>query len=274
MLAAGFELAYLIHRSRDRAQSVVETAAAHLDRASDLQLKRVYYHVRGQPSSEKSDRFRSKVILNEPQLFQLLIYRSSEPLERLDEACLGGGGIDHELLVVRFIKHLVQLSISRNAFYVLVGVGRILFDYSTSELTAIEDYLYFNRPRIRDECYYRSRKALLMRELHYRFGNFLRVSRGVRGECRFLAAHWSADLRATAFHALRHFTPWSSQCISENGGVGNGCENARPIPELDHAGELSRIHALLHPRCLEKICHDVGLEPPGRRLRIPRLDVC
>ena len=87
ILAAGFELAHLIHRSQDRAQRVVETAASHLDRACDAQLKRVYYHVRGQPSSQKSDQFRSKVILDEPQLFQLLIYQSSEPLEKSDEVC-------------------------------------------------------------------------------------------------------------------------------------------------------------------------------------------
>ena len=117
ILAAGFELAHFIHRSRERAQRVVETAASHLDRACDAQLKRVYYHVRGQPSSQKSDQFRSKVILDEPQLFQ-------------------------------------------------------------------------------------------------------------------------------------------------------------PIAELDHASELSRIHALLHPQCLKKICHDVGLDPPDGRLRIPRLGVC
>jgi hypothetical protein len=272
ILAAGFELAHLIHRSQDRAQRVVETAASHLDRACDAQLKRVYYHVRGQPSSQKSDQFRSKVILDEPQLFQLLIYKSSEPLEKSDEVC-ARASIDRELLVVRFVKQLVQLTMSRNAFYVLVGIGRILFDYSTSELTAIEDYLYFNRPRIRDECYYRSRKALLMRELHHRFGNFLRIGRGLRGECRFLATQSSVDLRATVFHALRHFTPWNSRCLSGSNDVWNGGSNERPIAGLDHSGELSRMHALLHPQCLEKICQDVGLDLPDRRLRIPRLGV-
>ena len=273
ILAAGFELAHLIHRSQDRAQRVVETAASHLDRACDAQLKRVYYHVRGQPSSQKSDQFRSKVILDEPQLFQLLIYQSSEPLEKSDEVC-GRAGIDRELLVVRFVKQLVQLTISRNAFYVLVGIGRILLDYSTSELTAIEDYLYFNRPRTRDECYYRSRKALLMKELHHRFGSFLRIGRGVRGECRFLAAQSSAGLHPAVFDALCRFTPWNSRCLSKSEGIWDECQNARPIADLDHAGELSRIHALLHPQCLKKICHDVGLDPPDGRLRIPRLGVC
>lgn len=271
IFAAGFELAYFIHRSPGRARRVVETAAAHLDRASEVQVKRFYYHCPGQ-SSEKSDQFRNKVTLDEAQLFQLLIYRASEPFEKSDET-YRADSIDLELLVVRFVKQLVQLTLPRNAFYVLVGLGRILFDYTIAELTAIYDYLYSGSCRMRDDCYYRSRKALLMRELGQRFGNCLSVARGSRGERRFLAAQAPAGLQAAASRALSNFTPWNTPCLSESHHVWNESAAGRRIAESDHATELSRMHALLHPQCLERICSEVGLDAPSRRLRIPKLEI-
>src|SRR6266849_3528813 len=253
VIRRGFELAYFIHGDKPTAIDVVTEAAEKLDVAMVAQDKRLYYHPKRV----------TKVSLSRLHLFQRLIYVTSEKYERQTES-RNDVPLDQRAMVVRFIKHLVRITLKRNSFYVALGVGRILHNYTTAEAMRMYD-LVQDPERGRDDCYYRSRKSILMRELIDRFGDSLRICRAAHGEERFASVRSPSRYIDRVRQSLEMFTPWKTPCP-----VAGFAPSASPRAiDLEDEEEIKRMHAILHPPCFESLIRFLGLTPPDCRLDVP-----
>lgn len=250
-LQRGFDLACFLHADQATALAILTRAAEKLQVASAAQNKRLYYHAA-----------RTKVWLDDQHLLQRLIYIESEPFERRDEE---SGKVTVDQLVVRFVKHLVRITMKRNAFHVTLGISRVLHNYSTADTMTIDERI---GNTIRDDSYYRSRKAKLMNELRERFAEFLRLERGPRGEERFESMLSAAPYRDLVKKSLEQFTPWSTPCSAAAGVSAMNDER----PGHDEA-EVARMHAVLHPSCYDRLARSLSLAPPEERLEIPAFSV-
>src|SRR5262249_27576874 len=172
-LRRAFQLAYFILGEEQAALRATSDAVSALDVTLVRQDKRIHY----------LPGHRTKVSLGEWQMLQRLVYIAAEAEERRQEQ----QGVTEAALVMRYIKHLVYITVCRNSFFVTLGLSRLLHNYTTSETARIHELVTQDPDRSRDDSYYRRRKAQLMRELQARFGALLTVQRGVRGEERFLA---------------------------------------------------------------------------------------
>jgi hypothetical protein len=152
-LNKAYRLAYFLHQDKDVALRMVATAILKLNVAMAVQSKRLYYVPVGRFSRGESRRtggIRNKTLFSDLHLLQRLIYVESEPYERQKERAAQvqtqvappgvpavGDRATEEDLLVYFTKHLVRITTKRNAFYVTLGVSRLLHSYSTLETMEI-----------------------------------------------------------------------------------------------------------------------------------------
>jgi hypothetical protein len=211
------------------------------------------------------------VLLGEAHLLQRLVYVESETYERQKEQ---RGLSDEEDMIVHFIKHLVRITIKRNSFYVTLGLSRLLHNYTTSETQDIYNVVVQDPDRGRDDYYYRSRKAQLMREVKERFGDLLRVCRGQRGEERFNRDENMDHHAGLVEKCLRFFTPWNTPCLVSAGF--NPFNDMVPQfsfngdePDHEHEVEINRMHAILDPECYRRLVRALSFDRPEQRLNIP-----
>lgn len=267
------------------AMRIVAAAVLKLNVAMAVQSKRLYYVPVGRFShgdSRRSDGFRNKALFSNLHVLQRLVYVESEPFERLKEnaavaapqdAHADGDPASEEDLLVYFIKHLVRITTKRNSFYVTLGVSRLLHNYTTLETMEIYNAVIGEPERVKDDYYYRSRKAVLMHELYQRFGQLIRASRQQRGEERFETQPGSSELRSLVLECLRLFTPWDTHCPVP-GDFDPFKSVIAPLTSKSGAEEseveVSRIHAVLHPECFEKLIAAFGYRPPAERMELPR----
>jgi hypothetical protein len=271
-LERAFQLAHRIHPDRGRALQVAAQALAKLELAMLVQDKRRYYHPRGQGGEPPA--FRTRVSFGEWALLQRLVYIESEPFEREAEAA-GTASLTQDDLLVRFVKHLVRITTRRNSFYVTLGVSRLLHDYSTGEAMHLYQVVLQDADRTKDDYYFRSRKAVLVRELQERFGGLLETRRRARGEVRFHGQPATPRQAELVAECLRLFTPWETTCALPDGFDPMG----HPLPALASGGpehedvvEVARMHALIHPDCFARMAAGLGLPLPAARLEVPRFD--
>jgi len=264
---------------------IVAAATLKLNVAMAVQSKRLHYIPVGRflsGDSRRTDGIRSKALFSGLHLLQRLVYVESEPYERQKERAgtagppripAAGDPASDEDLLVYFIKHLVRITTKRNAFYVTLGVSRLLHNYSTVETMEIYNAVIGEPERVKDDYYYRSRKALLMHEMYQRFGQLIRACRHRRGEERFETQQGSSELRLLVGECLRLFTPWDTQCSVPH--------DFDPIKSViaaltsktstdENEIEVNRIHAILHPDCFERLVLAVGYSPPAERMELPR----
>jgi len=298
-IARAFQLAYFIHGDRETALNIAAEALAKLEVAAAAQDKRLYYTPTGRAA--RAERFRTKVSVGELHLLQRLVYVESEPYERQAEQSPNGESPDEEDMLIYFIKHLVRITVRRNSFYVTLGLSRLLHNYSTAEAMEMYNVLVQDPGRVRDDYYYRSRKGRLMKELKERFGDRLRVTRGARGEERFQTEDAPDRHAELSRECLQEFTPWSTECAIP-AGLDPLAEEIHDLafdgsdPDREHAIEVNRLHAALHPDCFARLTrslnfastaerlttpyfymakdrnHDQDRKPPRRSRRAPRLD--
>lgn len=264
---------------------IVAAATLKLNVAMAAQSKRLYYVPVGRFSrveSRRTDAIRNKALFSDVHLLQRLVYVESEPYERQKERAAqlappdvhaAGDPTSEEDLLVYFIKHLVRITTKRNSFYVTLGVSRLLHSYSTLETMEIYNAVIGEPERVKDDYYYRSRKAILMHEMSQRFGQLIRACRQRRGEERFETQQGSSELRSLMRECFRLFTPWDTQCpvprdfdplksvIASLASKRSGDEN-----EV----EVNRIHAVLHPDCFERLVAAFGYHPPAEQMEVPR----
>ena len=285
VLNKAYRLAYFLHQDKGTAIRIVADATLKLNVAMAVQSKRLYYIPVGRFSpgeSRRTDGIRNKTLFSDLHLLQRLIYGESEPYEHQKErvAMAGPPGVcadcvpaSEEDLLVYFIKHLVRITTKRNAFYVTLGVSRLLHSYSTLETMEIYNAVIGEPERVKDDYYYRSRKAVLMHEMFQRFGELIRACRQQRGEERFETQQGSNEQRSLVRECLRLFTPWDTQCpvprdFDPLKSV-IASLTSRSIADENEV-EVNRIHAILHPDCFERLIAAFGYRPPEERMELPR----
>jgi len=277
--ARAFQLAYFIHGDKAAALSIAAEALAKLEVAAAAQDKRLYYTPTGRAARTKAERFRTKVSVSESHLLQRLVYVESEPYERQAEQASintdsGSASSDEEDMLIHFIKHLVRITIRRNSFYVTLGLSRLLHNYSTAETMEMYNVVVQDPGRVRDDYYYRSRKGRLMKELKERFGDRLSVTRGARGEERFQTDDTPGQHAELVRECLQAFTPWSTSCAIPT-GLDLLAEEIHALtfdgsdPDREHAIEVNRFHAALHPDCFTRLAAGLNFAPPAERLATP-----
>ncbi len=166
--------------------------------------------------------------------------------------------------LVWFLEHLVRISMRRSAFHVAVGVCRLLYHYSTREVLAIYDVMAQSSACGPQDDTCRATKKLLLDKLAERFAPRLEIRRESRGERRITTRRTCPEDVALVQEALVRFTPWDTAC-----GVPESFDPlADPLPALcppgrepdqTHEVETRRIHAILHPPCLERVTAALGL---------------
>jgi len=285
VLNKAYRLAYFLHQDKGMAIRIVAAATLKLNVAMAVQSKRLYYIPVGRFShgeSRRTDGIRNKALFSDLHLLQRLIYGESEPYERQKELAAqpgppgvraDGDPANEEDLLVYFIKHLVRITTKRNAFYVTLGVSRLLHNYSTLETMEIYNAVIGEPERVKDDYYYRSRKAVLMNEMYQRFGQLIRACRQRRGEERFETQQSSSEQRSLVRECLRKFTPWDTQCP-----VPRDFDPFRTViarltsksSDDENKVEVHRIHAVLHPDCFGRLVAAFGYCPPEERIELPR----
>lgn len=270
LINLAFQLAYFIHDDRAIAMHVAISAFRKLKVASTAQGRRVYYIPTGQSGYRA---VRTKVSLSDLHILQRLIYIESEIYERLGEEKHREtlGQMD---MIIRFIKHLVKITIKRNSFYVSLGMSRVLYNYTTAEAIEIYNFVIQDPDRARENYYYRSQKAYLMGELKERFGEMLRIRKAKHREERFEVQEDSEPFGELVKTCLLRFTPWESKCVLP-GSFDPTINTVVPLlfkgtdPDQEHTIELNRIHTLLHPDCFHRLAIALGLDVPDQRLEVP-----
>jgi hypothetical protein len=285
VLNKAYRLAYFLHQDKGTAIRIVAAATLKLNVAMAVQSKRLSYIPVGRFSrgeSRRTNGVRSKALFSDLHLLQRLVYVESEPYERQKERAIevapsGVHAVGHpaseEDLLVYFVKHLVRITTKRNAFYVTLGVSRLLHSYSTLETMEIYNAVIGEPERVKDDYYYRSRKAVLMHEMYQRFGQLIRASRQQNGEERFETQPGSSELRSLVRECLRLFTPWDTQCsvpldFDPLKTVIAGLTSKSSADENEV--EVNRIHSILHPDCFARLIAACGYCAPQERLALPR----
>lgn len=262
-------LARAFHGEEGLALHIAVSAASRLESACRRQRGRRRYRPRLK---------RRKVVMDRAQMLQQLVLEESERWERAEEQEEDASKLNEDLWIVRYVKHLVKISLDRNLFHVTVAICRLLYGYSTRESLAVHDRLVIDPLCALDEPYLRARKKLLIHELSIRFGQRLKTRRGPRGEVGFQGRVASRRQTTLVEETLTRLTPWHTRCAffdterclqtvtAEKGARRHGLR-CRGSPSAD--SEMQRIHQLLHPPCLLELTRELGLPRPETRLRLP-----
>lgn len=261
-------LARTLHREDEIALQIAVLAASRLETACRRQRGRRRY----QPKLG-----RRKVNMDQAQMLQQLVLEESERWERFEEQSRDQITLDEDSWIVRYVKHLVQISMSRNLFHVTVAICRLLYGYSTRNTLKIYDRLAVDPLCAQDETYLRARKKLLIGELLRRFGAKIELSRGARGEMSFRGTKVNRHHKAVVEEILRRLTPWHTRCPSDLKCDGHFQQDATALRDRatssQHAArrssEMAHIHILLHPPCFAKLTHHLGMAAPAGQLRLP-----
>ena len=265
LIDAAFELAYFIHQDRPIAQAICLEAMQKLEIAAVAQIKRLYYRPLRQS--------RSRASWGDRHLLQRLVYFQSEAWERLAEA-RDPDSLTEEDLLLRFFKHLCQITMKRNSFYASIALGRIVHAYSTADTM---DLFYAIAPEgceRKQSDYLRSRKAQLLDEVRTRFGDLLSIVRGPHQEDRIETREPIPQKAAWVRECLRVLTPWAIPCWGQKETPSGGRRRNRFAPERDEdSQEARRFHALFHPPCFATLARLARLADPESRLAIPRFQV-
>lgn len=269
-IARAFRLAYFIQRNRNAARIIAARALNKLDVTAVAQDKRLYYQPTGRGESRKS---RNKVNVGEIQLLQRLVFVESEFFEREREK---RDEVTARDAIVHYIKHLVRITSRRNSFYVTLGLCRLLYGYTTAETTEVHNLVAQDPERVHDDYYYRSRKAVLLKELQARFDGMLGTTRGPRGEEKLETHEDSSGFVELVAEALRWFAPWDTDsAVPESFNPRNDVLPALRFdgadPDREHRIEVNRIHAVLNPDDFSRLIRALGFPAPADRLDVPKL---
>jgi hypothetical protein len=258
ILQKGFQLAYFLFPNRSTAINIVVRALEKLKVRSRREAKKLYWR------DKHTERPVRRLIRNDLDMLQWLIMFESEADERAQERT-GSASID--AMVIRYLKHLVQVTTSLSSFYVNVGIGRLLHGYTTAEVQRVFEMLT-NRYLGSDE--YRRAKAALMDRIGQRFGAFLQTTRVEHGELRFEVFDEQEQWVPLVDTCLKAFTPWStrercSQFLPDH------TLTADDVTDVDQNElELRCCHILLDPPCYTLLLQRLKLDPPPTRLALPR----
>lgn len=254
-----FELAYYIHAHKEVAFFVAEDALDGLATVIGRQEKnrRPAEGLRGFLKwGERARPIRKTTGLNELQTLQWLVYRHSEVWERQTERAEGLYLPTEEDMVVRYLEHLVRITLRRGSFYVTLAVGSLLRQFSRRETRLFYDILtQSDSARMKDTNYIGKQRLELLGEVSHRFGDMVGITDGASGEKQFVAQPTTPHIATIVKESLRHFAPWNTACVIEPGF------DVTDVPRLFYPGdggadedliEMNRIHTALDPVCFAR----------------------
>lgn len=258
-----FQLAFFIIPDRPSALEIAGNAIEKLGSQRSRERRRIYWRGRN-----KKLRIR-RISRPDEDTLQWLIYLESETHEKTQEQCDEQTEVD---MVIRYVKHLVQLTTGASSFYVNVGLNRLLRSYSTPEVQQIYEFTTEHYPASEE---YRKVKGRLMNALISRFDRFLRVQTSEYRELRFEAYEDQKRWMSIVEECLESFTPWSSQraCLERSidlqvGEPGTGVWHPTLSGHADGI-ETNRCHWFMHTPCYSELVKKLGFDAPDQRLSVP-----
>ena len=266
LLEKGFQLAFFIIPNRVIALEILSNAMSKLKVQRSRKKKRAYWR------DKYLKRKITRIAHNEGDALQWLIYFEAEHYERQQEEA---GQQTARGMLIRYVKHLVQMTTAMSSFYVNVGMHRLLYNYSTSEARTVYEWVAQHYPGDQE---YRTVKAALMKRLQLRFNKLIKACTVQYGELRFQVLERQGLWAELVEKCLNMFTPWST---AETCEVLAGLETATeslPYP-LSERGrekvdqdliETTRCHVFIEPLCHSRLTRKLGLESPQNRLAIPQ----
>lgn len=154
----------------------------------------------------------------------------------------------NEDFVIRYIKHLVQVTVTRNAYQVMVGVSQFLYRHGVKEMEHIHLLIDpdLKRGGVSGKSYKTSRKRI-WNEMVSRFGPVL----ALRGKGRFHVQERTLTLLALVNDCLDHLALWDTK-------------------HHLFTDEPHQAHALIHPACYERVLKQLRIKDPTANLAIPQ----
>lgn len=259
-----FQLAYFIVGDRTSAYQIAETAVEKLDAQSCREKRRFYWRFR------KISLKTRRITRTEEDRLQWLIYLESEQYEKEQERN------DHQSetdMVIRYIKHLVQMTTGASSFYVNVGLNRLLRNYSTPEVQQFYEFITERYPAAEE---YRKVKGRLLNQLAARFDGFIKVCTAQYRELRFESYEDQQRWMNLVDECLEAFTPWSSSRACLQGSIAAEPDALRTgirrriLPSQVDGIETNRCHWFMHSPCYGELAKRLRLDPPQERLAVPK----
>ncbi len=288
-----YELAFYIHVNKEVACFVAEDAVDGLASMLGRQGKnrRPPELLRGFLKwGERTRPVRKSVKLSEEQMLQWLVYKHSEPWERETERSEGLYLPTEEDLIVRYVEHLVFLTLRRGSFYVTLAVGALLHQFSRRETRFFYDILtQSDLARMKDTSYIGKQRLDMLEKISRRFGQMITTVKSPGDEKQFVTRPTTRFVIDVVKESLRRFAPWETACV-----IGEGFD-VTEIPGLyfseaasndEELIEMNRIRVVLDPDCFARFAeglskhvptlidgdHDKGcnFDAPDERLAVPQ----
>ena len=271
-----YELAYFIHVNKETACFVAEDALDQLPLM--LGKQGTYRKPPGLLSGflkggERSRPVRRTLKLNEPQMLQWLVYQHSESWEREAERGEGLYLPNEEDMTVRYLKHLVFITLRLGSFYVSLALGQLLHQFDRRQTRLFYDILtQSDSARMKDMGYIGKQRLELLKRISQRFDGIIQTTKTPQGERQILTQPTTPSIIELVNECLGHFTPWETACVIESGF------DVTDIPGLYFSGadidedriEMDRIHTVVDPDCFARFAE--GLRKYARNLPDDSLD--
>jgi len=264
-----FQLSYFVLMDRSRAHECVARAVEKLAAQRSREKRRVYW--RGGKKALTIRRISRPV----EDTLQWLTCLEAEACEKEQEL---RDSLTEADMVVRYVKYLAQLTTVSSSFHVNVGFNRLLRSYTTPEVQQIYELATARYPAAEE---YRKAKGKLLNQLAARFSRFLKTRTAQYGEVQFETHAGGGRWSALVEECLEQFAPWSGrpscfgghhgQLAPANGHAGSLVRSSRRSDgrSTDRL-ETSRCHWFMHSTCYARLVEQLGFEPPGERLSVPR----
>ena len=259
-----FQLSYFVLMDRTKSRECLARALEKLAVQRTREKRRSYWRGR------KKELTIRRISRSTDDTLQWLVCLESETWEKEQES---HGQPTEADMVVRYVKHLAQMTTANSSFHVNVGFNRLLRNYSTPEVQQLYELATVRYPPPEE---YRKAKGKLLNSLVARFERFLKVQKGQYGELQ-LETHeeyevWSGLVEA----CLEMFAPWSAgqSCLrdgSELAGVtSERVARTDGVSSVPDRVETNRCHWFMHSTCCGRLVGQLGLDPPEERLAVPR----
>jgi hypothetical protein len=260
----GFQLSYFVLLDRATARECVARAIEKLAVQRTREKRRSYWRGR------KKELTIRRISRPAEDTLQWLICLESEACEKQQE--LQGRPTEADM-VVRYVKHLAQVTTVSSSFHVNVGFNRLLRNYSTPEVQQVYELATERYPAAEE---YRKAKGKLLNQLAARFERFLRVRKAQYGELQFETHDEHQGWSVLVEQCLEVFSPWSSHqsCFPEE-----AAPRGKASGPTGHTGgashepdrlETRRCHWFMHSTCYGRLVKQLGFDPPRERLSVPR----
>lgn len=257
-----FQLAFFIVPDRAIAYEIAGRAIEKLGAQRSRERRRIYWRIRNVKLRIR------RITRTDEDALQWLIYLEAEAFEKEQEQGDRQTEID---MVIRYVKHLVQLTTGASSFYVNVGLNRLLRNYTTPEVQQIYEFTTEHYPASEE---YRKVKGRLMNELSRRFGPLIKVRTSEYRELKFEAYEDQKRWLSIVEECLECFTPWSSRraCLTGKSDLAIGEPGTGGQHRLSQKDgiETDRCHWFMHSPCYGELARRFEFDPPEERLAVPQ----